>query len=218
MRTTLSTGTEASVVTRDDATTGLVIAPDIGGLRPLFDDMVERLAAEWAMSVCAVEPFPGQDLGADLEARFDAVAALDDDAHLADLEAGADALGLDRAVLIGFCMGGMYVNKATRSDRFDRLVSFYGMIRLTERWQGAPGHREPLDVIRTGHADRLLAVIGEQDPYTPPDDVAALEDAGVTTVRFPEAEHGFVHDADRPAHRAADAAAAWTAAKEWVSG
>ena len=28
-------------------------------------------------------------------------------------------------------------------------------------------------------------------------------------VRYPSAEHGFVHDPDRPAHRADDAADAW---------
>ena len=39
---------------------GLVIAPDIFGVRPLFDDMVDRLATDWKMAVCAVEPFPGQ--------------------------------------------------------------------------------------------------------------------------------------------------------------
>jgi dienelactone hydrolase len=31
------------------------------------------------------------------------------------------------------------------------------------------------------------------------------------------AEHGFVHDAERPAHRADDAARAWERALEWVN-
>ena len=54
------------------------------------------------------------------------------------------------------------------------------------------------------------AVIGTADQWTPTDDVAALEAAGVTVVRYEGAEHGFVHDASRPAHRADDAADAWS--------
>jgi carboxymethylenebutenolidase len=54
-----------------------------------------------------------------------------------------------------------------------------------------------------------MAIIGEKDPYTPAEDVRALEAAGVVCVRYPEAEHAFVHDPDRPSHRADDAADAW---------
>ena len=197
MRITLPTGTPASLTVPDEASMGLVIAPDLWGLRPLFDDLVERLVAEWSMAVCAVEPFPGLDLPQELEPRMAAVAELDDDDHLADLEAAADATGADRVGLIGFCMGGMYTLKAARSDRFARLVAFYGMIRVPENWR-SPSQGEPLDHLAAGHPERVLAIIGERDPYTPPDDVAALEATGVTVVRYPDAEHGFAHDPDRP--------------------
>lgn len=204
------------MVRREGADTGLVIIPDIWGLRTLFDEMVERLSDEWQMSVCAVEPFPGRELPSDdAGPRFAAAAELDDDTVFADLIAAADMLGTERSVLIGFCMGGMYCNKAVHSDRFDRIVSFYGMIRLPEMWQ-TPGHREPLEVLREGHPDRLLAIVGEVDPYTPPADIAAFEAAGVTTARYPDADHGFVHDPARPAHRPDDAADAWQRAKSWV--
>ena len=43
----------------------------------------------------------------------------------------------------------------------------------------------------------------------------ALEATGVTVVRYPDAEHGFAHDASRPAHRAHDAADAFARAREW---
>ncbi|MGH9138865.1 MAG: dienelactone hydrolase family protein, partial [Acidimicrobiales bacterium] len=86
-----------------------------------------------------------------------------------------------------------------------------------EGWRG-PGLSEPLDDIATGHPDRVLAIIGERDPYTPPDHVAALEAAGVTVVRYPDAEHGFAHDPARPAHRAADAADAFERARTWILG
>ena len=54
------------------------------------------------------------------------------------------------------------------------------------------------------------------DPYTPPGDVDALEAVGVIVARFPEADHGFVHDPDRPAHRPDDAADAWQRARDWL--
>jgi carboxymethylenebutenolidase len=215
MRIALPSGTPAELSVADDATMGLVVAPDIFGLRPLFDALVAQLAQEWSMTVCAVEPFPGRDLPLDPAPRRAVVPELDDDAHLADLLAGADATGHDRVGLIGFCMGGMYALKAARSDRFARTVPFYGMIRVPAEWR-SPTHGEPLDHLAAGHPERVLAIIGERDPYTPPDDVDALEAAGVATVRYPEAEHGFAHDAARPAHRAADAADAFRRARDWL--
>ncbi len=220
MRITLPSGTEAEIAepmdTDDSSSMGLVIAPDIFGLRPLFDDMVARLASVWSMTVVAVDPFPGLDLGEEVEPRFAAVPTLDDDTVLRDLIEAADATGCDRVGLLGFCMGGMYCLKAARSDRFDRIASFYGMIRLPEAWKG-PAQGEPLDHLAAGHPDRVLAIIGELDTYTPPDDVVALEAAGVNVVRYPEAEHGFAHAPDRPAHRPADASDAFERAHTWLT-
>jgi dienelactone hydrolase len=217
MRIILPSGTEAELVAVDGADTGLVVTPDIFGLRPLFDDMASRLAGEWGMSVCVVEPFPGLDLGDDVDPRFAAVPGLDDDAHLRDLHEGADATGCSRVVLMGFCMGGMYCFNSARSDRFERIASFYGMIRLPETWRG-PGHREPLDHLAAGHPDRVLAIIGDLDPYTPPADVEALAATGATVVRYPEAEHGFAHAPERPSHRPDDAADAFARAHDWLAG
>ena len=220
MRITLPSGTEAEIAepmdTDSDPTMGLVITPDIFGLRPLFDDMVARLASVWSMTVCAVEPFPGHDLGDDVDPRFAAVPTLDDDAHLRDLVEAADATGCDRVGLLGFCMGGMYCFKAARSDRFAKIASFYGMIELPDAWAG-PGQGDPLAHLGAGHPERVLAIIGELDTYTPPADVAALEAAGVHVVRYPEAEHGFAHAPDRPSHRPADAADAFQRAHTWLT-
>ena len=217
MRITLPSGTPAEIVRSDDpAAIGLVIAPDIFGLRPLFDDHVARLSAEWGMTVCAVEPFPGQDLGPDVEPRFAAMSAVDDDLELRDLLEAADATGCSTVALLGFCMGGMYCFKAARSERFAAIVAFYGMIRLPAAWAG-PGQGEPLAHLLSGHPDRVLAVLGDQDSYTPAPDIDALADSGVTCVVYPGAEHGFAHDASRPTHRAADAADAFGRAREWIT-
>ena len=59
MRIELPSGTPAELVEVDDASRGLVILPDIFGLRPLFDDLVARLSREHGWSVIAIEPFPG---------------------------------------------------------------------------------------------------------------------------------------------------------------
>lgn len=216
VRITLPSGTPAIHVPRPTASTGLVIAPDIWGVRPLFDDMAERLAAEWDMAVCVPEPFPGESLPLEIDVRVAALRRANDVDRLRDLQEAANATGCSRNVVIGFCMGGMYAFKAASLDAFDRIVSFYGMIRVPAAWQ-SPGQREPLDLIASGYPERVLAVLGEQDPYTPLDDIAALEALGVSTLRFPDAAHGFVHDPTRDSHRAADAAIAWDTARAWVT-
>ena len=216
MRFTLPSGTQCEIdKTVTSPTMGLVIAPDIFGLRKLFDDLVSRLAKDWNMAVCAVDPFPGHTLGAEIEPRFAAVPTLSDQTHLRDLLQAADALGTPRVGLMGFCMGGMYCFNSAGAERFQKIVSFYGMIKLPEGWRSTT-HSEPLDYLHAGHADRVLAIIGGKDPYTPAADVAELKNVGVRTEIYPDAEHGFAHDASRPAHRAQDAMSALTHAQNWL--
>jgi carboxymethylenebutenolidase len=152
-----------------------------------------------------------------LEERMNAMAALDDDGQLADVLAAADVLAVEPVGVLGFCMGGMYTMKAASTGRFDRAVPFYGMIRVPDGWRG-PTQRDALEMLREspGTAERVLAIIGTADPYTPADDVSALEELGATVVRYEGAEHGFVHDSSRPAHRPDDAADAWRRAAEWL--
>src|SRR5829696_6423983 len=109
-------------------------------------------------------------------------------------------------------MGGMYALKAAGAGRFDRAVAFYGMVRVPEDWRGGE-LREPLET--AVEACPTLAIFGTADPYTPASDIEALRDAwkdrpDCEVVVYQDAEHGFVHDADRPAHRAADAADSWS--------
>ncbi len=216
MREKLSSGTPVEVVEPDKPTdVGLVVIPDIWGLRPLFDDLAVRFATEWGVAVAVVEPFPNSDLGESLDARFAAVPQLSDEAFLADLLQAADRLGKAKTVLMGFCMGGMYCFKATASDRFVRIASFYGMIVIPEAWR-SPTQREPLQYMAGGNADRVLAVIGGKDIWTPAADVKHLVDLRVKVALYPEAEHGFAHDSSRPAHRPADAASAFARARDWL--
>jgi carboxymethylenebutenolidase len=221
-RITLPSGTPAELALPPDGaepSLGLVLHPDIGGLRPLFDDLCARLAAEQGWAVCAPEPFPGRE-AMTLEERMEAVAGLDDREHVGDLLAAADALvehGAGRLAVMGFCMGGMYAFKAAGTGRFDRAVAFYGMIRVPENWQGS-GQGEPLQALMQPGACPVLAIIGGRDPYTPPEDVESLKlIPTVTVAEYPEAEHGFVHDPSRPAHRVEDAADAWSRVLAFLS-
>ena len=217
MRTNLPSGTPVEIVKPDAATRGGVVVPDIMGLRPLFDDLVADLARENSWSVVALEPFPGRESMA-LEERMGAMAGMDDATFLADITAAADALDVEPVAVMGFCMGGMYTMKAAGTGRFDRAAPFYGMIRVPEGWRG-PAQRDALDLLTDapGSAAKVLAIIGTNDPYTPARDVDDLEAAGATVVRYDGAEHGFVHDASRPAHRADDAADAWRRVADWFA-
>jgi carboxymethylenebutenolidase len=215
VRTNLPSGTSVEIASSDNPARGVVVVPDIMGLRPLFDDMVARLAADYGWAVAAVEPFPGRE-SMSIDERMAAMAGLDDERQGADLLAAAHLLDIERVSILGFCMGGMYTMKAAATGRFDRAAPFYGMIRTPEAWRG-PAQRDAIDVLTDapGAAERILAIIGTADPYTPERDVDDLEAAGATVVRYQGAEHGFVHDATRPAHRAADAADAWRRVTDW---
>src|SRR5262245_28664051 len=205
---------------------GLVLHPDLGGLRPLFDDMARRIAT-YGIAVCAVEPFAGiaAEERATIDQRFARVGELDDRQQLDMLSVAADLLVVEddvtRVGVLGFCMGGHYTFKAAASDRFDAAVAFYGMLRTPEGWQG-PGHTiEPLAV--AGEMCPTLAFFGTADPWTPAADIEALRTAwsgrgDCEMVLIDGADHGFVHDPERDVHRAADAAACWERAISWILG
>jgi carboxymethylenebutenolidase len=203
---------------------GVVLHPDIGGLRALFDDMARRLAT-YGIAVCAVEPFAGvpEAERETIDQRFAAVKDLDDTQQLEMLSSAADLLvvedGVSRVCVLGFCMGGHYAFKAAAGDRFDAAIAFYGMLRTPADWNG-PGHRiEPLDV--ANQMCPTLAIFGSADAWVPAADVEALRAAwsGRTDceiVVIEGADHGFVHDPDRPVHRAPDAAALWERTIAWI--
>ena len=216
MRITLPTGTPAEIALpehRDGTTRGLVLFPDIMGLRPLFDEHCERLAREQGWVVVAPEPFPGQE-SLTVDERLAAMTTMSDERFRADALAAADATGCETVVVSGFCMGGMLTFKAAASGRFRRAAGFYGMIRLPEAWHGSLA--EPIDALRSPDRCPTLAIIGTSDPFTPEADVLEAEEAGVSVLRFEGAEHGFVHDPARPAHRVDDAATAWRAVIEFL--
>lgn len=214
----LSSGTAVEVVRPEGATTGLVVVPDIMGLRPLFDAHVARLAADTGWAVAAPEVFPGEE-DLPLEARLASMGQRHDERWVTDAVATANLLDVEGEVgILGFCMGGMVAMKAAATGRFHRAAPFYGMIRMPDEWR-SDTNGDALDALLAapGSAERVLAIIGTADHFTPPEHVAELEAAGATVVRYDGAEHGFVHDDTRPTHRAEDAADAWARALAWLA-
>ncbi len=60
MYTKLPSGTKAVIEKPSSGSSqlGLVVIPDVMGLRPLFEDMVKNLSNEWKMPVCSFELYP----------------------------------------------------------------------------------------------------------------------------------------------------------------
>ena len=182
--------------------------PDIMGLRALFDEHAQRLADDNGWAVAAVEPWPGRE-DMPLEERLGAVATIDDRALLADLVAAADLLergaGRRDRVLHGrdvHVQGGGH--RAVPPGR--RLLRDAHGARALEGRRHASSRSTPSPPRARAPRWRSSARV---DQWTPPADVEAAEAAGVTVVRYEGADHGFVHDDTRPAHRADDAADAW---------
>ena len=94
---------------------GLVLHPDIMGIRPLFDDLCRRLATH-GFAVCAPEPFARAPVEVRASADADGAAwatcaSSTTTLQIGDLEAAADYLvvhdDVREVAVIGFCMGGM---------------------------------------------------------------------------------------------------------------
>ncbi len=212
MRVELGSGTPAELALPPSGPPlrGLVLAPDMMGLRPLFDDMAAGLAARHGWSVCVVEPFAGRE-SLPLEERLGA--SIDVERIVTDLQLAADLVQersqVGRVGVLGFSMGGMNAFRAAGTGRFDRAVSFYGMIRPAAPWS-SPGS-DPLDALARPECCPVLAICGGADHLVPRADIAALQAAGgqVSVRVYDDADHGFVHDPSHPTHRADDAADAW---------
>jgi carboxymethylenebutenolidase len=203
---------------------GLVLHPDMGGLRPLFEDMARRLATH-GLAVCVFEQFASQpdDVRSSVESRMAHVKDLDDNAQMDILDAAANLLVVEddvsRVSVLGFCMGGLYTFKAASLDRFDAAVAFYGMLRTPDAFRGPGHHIDPLAV--AAEMVPTLAIFGSNDSWTPAADIDALRAAwnqrpDCEIIVVEGGEHGFVHDPERNVHRADDAARVWDRALAWV--
>ncbi len=210
MEIELVSGTPADLHPTVGAKRGVVVVPDLLGRRALFDRMAASLAVTHNWHVIVVDLYRDHEFRSDsLDDRHQAVSELDDDDVVADLVDAANRLEVEPVALIGFDLGGTYAYKAAASLRFDRLVSFYGMVRLPAQWRG-PFQREPLELIpHVEDPTSILAVVGTEDVFVSSADVDQLVDLRVKVARYPGAKHGFVHDKSAPEHRPRDASDAW---------
>ncbi len=162
MRISLPSGTTAELARPDGAPSiGLVLIPDILGLRPLFDEHCARLARENGWVVCAFELFAGRE-HLTRDERMVAARDNDDTRILGDAVAAARATGCERVNLIGFCMGGMYALKSVRTGRFARPGPTEGTHDRHRRGHARPRRagRDELVAAATAAADRIRLTEG----------------------------------------------------------
>lgn len=228
----LSSGT--SVITalpEEEIKFGLVLIPDVFGLRELIEETARELASN-GIAVIAVEPFSHMSDSPSQISRDEKLSRMkdqDDNLQCADVLAAAQILltqhDCENVNLIGFCIGGMYAFKCAGTGIFDAVVSCYGMITLPENWQG-PGQREPVDYLQMETCSKTLAIIGGQDHgFAKPDDVELLgeilesphhREIGSKLLIFEKAAHAFMHDPEREEYRADDARQAWVHALNFI--
>ena len=204
----LDDGTLAYAARPESATAGLVLLASMPGL-VLFERWTRELATEQGWAVIAPEIISDQP-GLSVDERSALVPGLDDADVLQRLRAAAAYTGCARVHLIGFCVGGMYALKATDAGLFDRIVAFYGMVRVPDFYAG-PGQSEPLEHL-AGSGSEVLGLYGGQDPFVPAAHVAALREADVEVVEYPQCGHAFAHDPANPSYDAGASRDAWTRA------
>ena len=209
MRITLDTGTQAEIARPADGVTptrGLVMWPDIRGLRPLFDQHAQRVADAEGWAVVVPEMWPGHEY-LSIDERLERAGELRDADKAADQLVAAELTECETVGVMGFCMGGMYAMKAAASGRFDAAVSFYGMIRVPEAWR-SQHQADAIDSVADPDACPVLALCGTEDPWLPASELDELSELA-TVVRYAGADHAFAQDPDGAHYRPDDAADAW---------
>lgn len=175
---------------------GVLIWPDILGLRTAFRDMGRRLAQS-GYSVLVVNPFyrarraPVVPEGAtfnDPEVRntvFPLMQALTPETHREDAIAFVDWLdeqdsvsGSRRMGTMGYCMGGPIIMRtaAARPDRIGAAASFHGGGLTVMGQDGTPNPTSPHLLIPQMRADLLIA-IAENDDMSDPNSKNILREA-----------------------------------------
>jgi carboxymethylenebutenolidase len=164
---------------------GVVMWPDIFGLRPAFRQMGKRLA-ESGYAVLVVNPFyrvkkaPTADQGAatNIQQLVPLMQALTETTHMTDAKAFVGWLDQQSAVAKnrkigaqGYCMGGPIALRtaAAAPDRVGAVASFHGAALV------APGPDSPhLQAAKT--KAQFLIAIAESDDMRAPTDKTALKD------------------------------------------
>jgi carboxymethylenebutenolidase len=189
----------ARLARADGGDAGVVIAPDVRGLHPFYEELAERFASAGVHAI-AIDYF-GRTAGTsrrgdDFEFR-EHVAKTTTTTIQADI---ASAIGhlrgatdARRIFVLGFCMGGRQAFFASAEHaELSGVVGFYGRLSTREGEEGTA----PKDRAKRMRAP-ILGLMGGADPGIPSTEVAefekALKEAGVkhNIVTYPGAPHSF---------------------------
>jgi carboxymethylenebutenolidase len=199
----------------------VVVAGDMYGRSPFYEELCRRLAAAGFVAACPdlffrEGPVPLNDPEAARERwrSMDEVRALTDLEAVLDQAAGmSNARGSVRGTM-GFCLGGTQVLNLAARRRDVATVCFYGFPQGSAvSWRPAP---PPLDELSTVGGP-VLGLWGDHDQAVGSDNVdryvGALRDREVDILRvmYPGAGHGFMAAAAREPSAVAEerAADAW---------
>jgi carboxymethylenebutenolidase len=184
--------------TREAASAGVVIIPDVRGLYRYYERLAEHLA-DAGIHAVALDPY-GRTAGAEhREEGFDYAphrAAVRDDGIRADVRAAAQLLRGDGATLVvsmGFCFGGRASLMQASQQSVDGAIAFYGPPTRSDEGELSPIGEAQAGVVRVP----VLGLYGGADRGIPASDVEAydraLEAAGVEhrIVVYPDAPHSF---------------------------
>lgn len=201
---------------------GVIIWPDIFGLRPAFRQMADRLAGD-GYAVLVVNPFYRDAKGAVVSENEELFGAIDrlrpyakkltPAAVVSDATAMTAWLDTQGAVdtnrkigVMGFCMSGSYVIRAAAAlpDRVGAGASFHGGGVAT----GAPD--SPHLLAPETRATFLFAIAENDDAEDPESKIRLKEAFGDrAVVEVYPAQHGWVPP-DSPRHDTAQAERAWS--------
>jgi carboxymethylenebutenolidase len=207
-------------VRRAERRPAVIIIHDVRGLSDHYRDVACRFAGEGffalALDLYSREGMPHLP---DMESVFRWMQRLDDRRVLADVTGAVRFLGARPEVrsrsigITGFCMGGQYALMAACGvDELAACVSFYGMLRYTERSEIKPA--SPLDMAPHLRCP-YLGLFGQNDALIPRTDIKELESilrrTGKTfqTRIYPGAAHAFFNDTRPDAYRPEAATDAW---------
>jgi carboxymethylenebutenolidase len=184
--------------TREPASAGIAILPDVRGLHRYYERLAEHFA-DAGIHAVAIDPY-GRTAGAEHRSDdFDYEphrAAARDEGMRADVRAAAEALrgvGATVVVSMGFCAGGRASLLQASQESVDGAIAFYGP---PTKHEGE--HPSAIDEARNGLVRApVLGLYGGADRGIPAADVQAydraLEAAGIAhrIVTYPDAPHSF---------------------------
>lgn len=193
---------------------GMLLLPMITGIGAQLRDWADELAHE-GFTALVWDTFHGvNDDNTPADERFTRMAALDDEVALSEQTALLDELlgplGVERAGVIGWCLGGRFaLLLAGRDARLANVVAYHPTV------PGEPYPNHTADAVE--HCARIAAPVlmlyPGQDSLVPAESFLALQsalqsrvDAPTLVHIYPQAQHGF---ANRTEHEDAHNAEAW---------